>query len=82
MSTPDKTAAFFDLDRTLIAGSSAFVFARAAYDADLIRPREFIGDAIGAVKFRLLVQAIIQAPACAIEFCLQQAGLNKLIYWR
>jgi len=53
MSTPENTAAFFDLDRTLIAGSSAFVFARAAYDADLIRPREFIGDAIGAVKFRL-----------------------------
>ena len=53
MSAPEKTAAFFDLDRTLIAGSSAFVFARAAYDADLIRPREFIGDAIGAVKFRL-----------------------------
>ena len=54
MSTPEKTAAFFDLDRTLIAGSSAFVFARAAYDAGLIRPQEFIGDAIGAVKFRLV----------------------------
>ena len=52
MTDNQKTAAFFDLDRTLIAGSSAFVFARAAYDAGHIRPRDFAGDAIGALKFR------------------------------
>jgi len=54
MSTPDKTAAFFDLDRTLIAGSSEFVFGRAAYDAGLIRPRDFATDAFAALKFRLI----------------------------
>ena len=52
MTQPQITAAFFDLDRTLIAGSSAFVFARAAYDAGQIRPQDFAGDALKALKFR------------------------------
>lgn len=46
------TAAFFDLDRTLIAGSSAFVFARAARDAGFIRIQDFAVDALKALKFR------------------------------
>lgn len=46
------TAAFFDLDRTLIAGSSAFVFARAARDAGFIRIQDFVLDAMKAMKFR------------------------------
>ena len=57
MSTPatsaPATAAFFDLDRTLIAGSSAFVFGRAARDAGLVRTRDFLEDALRAVWFRL-----------------------------
>jgi HAD superfamily hydrolase (TIGR01490 family) len=52
MTQVQTTAAFFDLDRTLIAGSSAFVFARAAYDAGHIRPQDFAGDALKALKFR------------------------------
>lgn len=52
MTQQRTTAAFFDLDRTLIAGSSAFVFARAAYDAGQIRPQDFAGDALKALKFR------------------------------
>jgi HAD superfamily hydrolase (TIGR01490 family) len=47
-----RTAAFFDLDRTLIAGSSAFVFARAARDAGHIRLQDFAPDVIRAVRFR------------------------------
>lgn len=46
-------AAFFDLDRTLIAGSSAFVFARAARDAGYIRTVDFVGDAAKALWFRV-----------------------------
>ena len=45
-------AAFFDLDRTLIAGSSAFVFARAARDAGHIRLSDFASDAWKALMFR------------------------------
>lgn len=53
--TPPRndSAAFFDLDRTLIAGASAFVFARAARDAGLIRTTDFVVDALRALKFRL-----------------------------
>jgi len=48
------TAAFFDLDRTLIAGSSAFVFARAARDAGYIRIQDFVPDVLRALKFQFL----------------------------
>jgi HAD superfamily hydrolase (TIGR01490 family) len=50
--TTSRTAAFFDLDRTLIAGSSAFVFARAARDAGHIRLQDFVPDVVRAVRFR------------------------------
>jgi HAD superfamily hydrolase (TIGR01490 family) len=50
--TTTRTAAFFDLDRTLIAGSSAFVFARAARDAGHIRLQDFVPDVVRAVHFR------------------------------
>ncbi|MEP7201893.1 MAG: HAD family hydrolase [Ilumatobacteraceae bacterium] len=46
------SAAFFDLDRTLISGSSAFVLGVAAWRAGLIPPRQFGRDAVGAVAFR------------------------------
>jgi HAD superfamily hydrolase (TIGR01490 family) len=46
-------AVFFDLDRTLMAGSSGFHWARAAYRAGLISRRRLAGDAWENVKFRL-----------------------------
>src|SRR5262249_49160446 len=46
-------AAFFDLDRTLMAGSSAFQFGRAAYKAGLVSRRRLLGDAWINLKFRL-----------------------------
>jgi HAD superfamily hydrolase (TIGR01490 family) len=46
-------AAFFDLDRTLIAGSSAFEFGRAAYKAGFISRRQLARDAWENVLFRL-----------------------------
>jgi HAD superfamily hydrolase (TIGR01490 family) len=45
-------AAFFDLDRTLISGSSAFVLGVAAWRAGLVPPRQFRKDAVSAVAFR------------------------------
>src|SRR3954447_7934223 len=47
------SAAFFDLDRTLISGSSVFVFGVAAWRAGLVRRRELLGDAVGAGVVRL-----------------------------
>jgi HAD superfamily hydrolase (TIGR01490 family) len=46
-------AAFFDLDRTLMAGSSAFQFGRAAYKAGIVSRRQLAADAWENVKFRL-----------------------------
>jgi HAD superfamily hydrolase (TIGR01490 family) len=48
-----STAAFFDLDRTLIAGSSGFYWARAAAGAGLISRRRLAADALENVRFRL-----------------------------
>jgi HAD superfamily hydrolase (TIGR01490 family) len=46
-------AAFFDLDRTLMEGSSAFQFGRAAFRAGLMTRRQLIADGWANVKFRL-----------------------------
>lgn len=46
-------AAFFDLDRTLMAGSSGFHWARAARRAGLISRRRLLADGYENLKFRL-----------------------------
>src|SRR5579875_343765 len=46
-------AAFFDLDKTLMQGSSAFQFARAAYRAGLLSRRQLVTDALANLRFRL-----------------------------
>ena len=46
-------AAFFDLDRTLIEGSSAFHFGRAAYKAGLRSRRRLAQDVWANLRFRL-----------------------------
>src|ERR1051325_11486155 len=47
------SAAFFDLDRTLMAGSSAFHFGRASYRAALLSRRQLARDAWANIRFRL-----------------------------
>jgi len=51
--TPQRAAAFFDLDRTLMAGSSGFHWARAAYRAGLVSRRQLGADALANLRFRL-----------------------------
>jgi HAD superfamily hydrolase (TIGR01490 family) len=46
-------AAFFDLDKTLMQGSSAFQFARAAFSSGLMSRRQLLADALANVQFRL-----------------------------
>src|SRR3954451_23600582 len=46
-------AAFFDLDKTLMEGSSAFHFARASYKAGQLSKRQMARDAWANVTFRL-----------------------------
>ncbi|HEX4345508.1 MAG TPA: HAD-IB family hydrolase [Solirubrobacteraceae bacterium] len=49
-----RSAAFFDLDRTLMAGSSGFHFVRAAYGQGMISRKRLAGDTWAALRFRLL----------------------------
>ena len=46
-------AAFFDLDRTLISGSSTFVFGVAAWRSGMLPAGRFARDAVSAVSFKL-----------------------------
>ena len=46
-------AAFFDLDRTLVAGSSGFYWARAAMDAGVISRRRMASIVFENLRFRL-----------------------------
>jgi len=48
-----RRAAFFDLDRTLIPGSSLFLLARGAYERDMFRVRDILRFAWGQAMFRL-----------------------------
>jgi HAD superfamily hydrolase (TIGR01490 family) len=53
VSEPGRGAAFFDLDRTLMAGSSAYQFGRAIYRAGGLPRRQLARDALDQVRFRL-----------------------------
>jgi len=48
-----KRAAFFDLDRTLIPGSSLFLLARGLYARDMFRVRDMLRFGFGQMMFRL-----------------------------
>ncbi len=52
MSEP-RAAAFFDLDRTLMAGSSGIYFARAAFESGMITRRRLVRDLYENLRFRL-----------------------------
>ncbi|HWE12834.1 MAG TPA: HAD family hydrolase [Solirubrobacteraceae bacterium] len=52
-SPTSPAAAFFDLDKTLMQGSSAFQFGRAAYRAGLLGRRQLLADAVANLQFRL-----------------------------
>ena len=49
-----RVAAFFDLDKTLMAGSSGIFFARAAYETGMITRSRLARDAYENLRFRLL----------------------------
>lgn len=57
VASPDPQApvgaAFFDLDKTLMQGSSAFQFGRAAQRAGMITRRELASSAIANFRFRM-----------------------------
>src|SRR3954451_12111765 len=50
---PVRGAAFFDLDKTLMEGSSAFHFARASYNAGQLSRRQLARDIRDNIRFRV-----------------------------
>ncbi len=83
-----KGAAFFDLDKTLIEGSSALHFGRAAYKHGLVSRRQLARDGWANLKFRLkgsndadtdaLRQRILDALAGQRVIDLQRLGPDVL----
>jgi HAD superfamily hydrolase (TIGR01490 family) len=53
VAEPQRGAAFFDLDKTLMEGSSALHFGRAAYKAGQLSKRQMARDVAANVRFRL-----------------------------
>jgi hypothetical protein len=84
-----KAAAFFDLDRTLMAGSSAFEFGRASYRAGLMTRGQMARSAFENVRFRLvgstdartnaLQDQIGVMPLCRICLARAQKSLRRLL---
>ncbi len=72
-----RTAAFFDLDRTLIAGSSAFVFARAARDAGYIRIQDFLPDVVRALKFQFFGSSDESSHSVRDRILSRVGGMNQ-----
>lgn len=94
---PALEAAFFDLDKTLIQGSSALHFARAAYRAGMVSRRQLARDGWANLRFRLqgsndrdtdaLRQRVLDALAGQRVVDLSRlgphvlAGVLPLLYW-
>ncbi len=72
-----NSAAFFDLDRTLISGTSAIPIIMAAYKEGFVSFREIIGDASSAIMFRFLGATDEQSEEAREEFLQRTAGASK-----
>lgn len=64
---PLREAAFFDLDRTLMAGSSGIFFAKAAFETGMISRGRLLKDAYENVRFRLVGSTDERADAVRIR---------------
>ena len=72
-----RAAAFFDLDKTLIEGSSAFHFARASYKAGQISRRQIARDVRDNLRFRL--QGSTDATTDALRTRVYEAIAGKRV---
>ncbi len=72
-----KSAAFFDLDRTLISGTSAIPIIIAAYKEGFVSLNEIGGDALSAIMFRFLGATDEQSENAREEFLQRTAGASK-----
>lgn len=71
-----RAAAFFDLDKTLMQGSSGFQFARAVREAGMMSRRQLIADAVANVRFRLHGASDEQSEALRIRIATSLEGVR------
>jgi HAD superfamily hydrolase (TIGR01490 family) len=71
-----RAAAFFDLDKTLMQGSSAFQFARAVRKAGLMSRRQLVSDALANLRFRLRGASDEQSQALRDRIAGSLAGVR------
>ena len=80
---PARRAAFFDLDKTLIPGSSLFLLARGLYDRDMFRVRDLLRFGWGQLMFRLRgeqAKKITQSRESGLDFVTGRSR-SELIQW-
>jgi HAD superfamily hydrolase (TIGR01490 family) len=70
-----RAAAFFDLDRTLMAGSSGIFFARAAFETGMISRGRLVRDAYENLRFRLVGSTDDRADAVRLRVGEMIAGV-------
>jgi HAD superfamily hydrolase (TIGR01490 family) len=71
------SAAFFDLDRTLMSGSSAFYFGKAAYREGLLPIKRLFVDGSAALAFRLFGASDEQSEAVRDRILATVAGIES-----
>ncbi|MGH2836054.1 MAG: HAD family hydrolase [Solirubrobacteraceae bacterium] len=71
-----RAAAFFDLDKTLMQGSSGFQFARAVREAGMMSRRQLISDGLANVRFRLNGASDEQSEALRIRIATSLQGVR------
>lgn len=78
-----QRAAFFDLDKTLIPGSSLFLLARGAYERDMFRVRDILAFGLGQMMFRLggeRASHMEMSQSSTLEFVTGRSQ-NELVEW-
>ncbi len=70
-----RSAAFFDLDRTLMAGSSGVFFAKAAFETGMISRARLVRDLYENLRFRLVGSTDDRADAVRIRVGEMIAGV-------
>ncbi len=71
-----RAAAFFDLDKTLMQGSSGFQFARAVREAGMMSRRQLIADGVANLRFRLNGASDEQSEALRIRIATSLEGVR------
>lgn len=72
---PPQAAAFFDLDRTLMAGSSGIFFAKAAFQTGMISRSRLVKDLCENLRFRLVGSTDDRADAVRVRVGEMIAGV-------